>query len=404
MSLVPAFVVRVHYVGKKGEAAKDDLDLTGRCMSFAFEDSARLADKVTVAFDNHDLAAFDDPRSRIGNDLEVSWGYSGQQTPIRRMKLTGLRGFTELQLEATGEIIKLDKKTGARTWHNKTRSQVVEELAKEWGFGTNAEIADTAIQFPTITQRGTETVAQFIARLAKAEDFEFYSRESGLHFHPRRYDRAPVAELAWYGGPHAGRVKQIDYSEDHKARTGKRALKGRDPLAKTPVKADGSNAETKRDGLAPVFSLMTEDARTGKLGFTAAAQDRTEPTTATTQKQAARQASAGFGAATKRAITMRVVLVGDPTIEARSIVRMTNVSSRLSGNWFVERALHRIDGSGYTTELELSRDGHAGYGIRGAKGDEKAKANVNDKAAKESKPLIAVEDARTGKVTFKPAE
>jgi hypothetical protein len=51
--------------------------------------------------------------------------------------------------------------------------------------------------------------------------------------------------------------------------------------------------------------------------------------------------------------SMKIVMVGDPNITAREIVRVTNSFLSVDSNWYIYTAQHQFSEGGYTTALEL---------------------------------------------------
>lgn len=51
-----------------------------------------------------------------------------------------------------------------------------------------------------------------------------------------------------------------------------------------------------------------------------------------------------------------VVIEGNPSIKADSVIEIKGVSDIHSGSWYVEKATHSITKSGYATTLELAKN------------------------------------------------
>ena len=77
-------------------------------------------------------------------------------------------------------------------------------------------------------------------------------------------------------------------------------------------------------------------------------------------------------------MTADLVVEGNPFLFPNKMITMSNVAKRHSGNWFVSKVTHNIDGSGnYTTTLGLKKNG-------GKVGEEKSKNPVNKKIGKDA--------------------
>ena len=355
----PLFVVKV---APEGEDAQR-LDLSDRVLSFEYEDSDEKADRLTLTLDNHDLAAFDEPWTRKGNLLEVAWGYAGNLTPPRQVVIEKVTGFQVLAVEGHGRSMLLHRVVKTRTFENKTRSEVVRQVATKNGYdASHQQIDDTDERIPVLSQ-ARETDAQFLARLARKEGFHFYVDFDGLHWHQRRLGQAPIKTLRWYSDPNAGEGLSIHVENDLSGKPGAVRLQGRDPLQKQDIDVQGSNAETKRDVLAPLVEII--DPETGKSHLEArAASEESAPTAAPTASLAKRQADAGYVNTQRTTVELTAAVVGDSDLLAKSVVEIQGISQRLSGKYFVKEARHRIDASGYTVTLRCLRDGHSEAGVQ----------------------------------------
>lgn len=70
------------------------------------------------------------------------------------------------------------------------------------------------------------------------------------------------------------------------------------------------------------------------------------------QAEAERLAKAKLRELNNRVVTGEVTLIGDPTIVAGTVVRMSGFGA-FDGNFVVEEARHSIGSSGYTTSLRV---------------------------------------------------
>ena len=198
----PVILVRVIPEGSHAQR----VDLSDRVVSLTYEDCESKADKLVLSVDNWDLRNFDSPTWKKGNLLEVSWGYVGHMSPIRRVVIQRVTGFQTLNVEAHGLAVLLHKVAKSRTFENLRRSDVARELANDYGYGLDRQdIEDTAVVLSCITQ-ARMTDAQLLRRLADREGFQFYIDFDGLHFHRRRLGQRPARVLRFYTPPEVGEV------------------------------------------------------------------------------------------------------------------------------------------------------------------------------------------------------
>ena len=385
----PTFFVKVAPEG----AGVEHVDLSERVLSFVYEDSEKKADKLVLSVDNWDLSNFDDPVWKKGNLLEVSWGYPGDMTPARQVVIQKVTGFQTLNVEGHAKSVLMNKVARCRTFENVRRSDVVKQLALENGYGADLQdVEDTEHVLPVVTQ-ARMTDAQLLRRLADREGFEFYVDFDGLHFHQRRLGQKPIRALRWYTAPEVGEVLSLNIENDVTAKPGAVSVRGRDPIAKTDIDQHGTNAETKRDSLAPVIELVdpeTGATRLERRNVSEAVHSTAEHSDGT----AKREADARYRKAQHSTVELKATVLGDPSLLAKTVVELQGISQRLSGKYYVKEAKHKIDGSGYTVELRCLRDGTGEVGGAPSKG----KPNPSTAADNDPGALRPVEvvDPQTG--------
>jgi len=240
------------------------------------------------------------------------------------------------------------------------------KIAEEYGLEANAEIEETGAVLPSITQLASETDAEFIADLARAEGFQFFIDSSGLHFHRKNYAQEPIAELVYYSGDGAGDFIDFHVEEDSKAKKGSVTAKGRDPATKKNLGEVGANETTEgRPTLGTNQSLYAGavDQTTGQITERLAAppaRAEVSPSSAKTQAAAKRDAVAGYLKTQHEALKLKITIVGNTKVSARRIVKVSNIGKRLSGPWYVDKCVNRPS-AGFVQHLECSRDTHNGY-------------------------------------------
>jgi phage protein D len=361
----PIFYVRVVPEGQKAER----LDESHRVLSFTFEDNDSKADKVTLVVENDDLRNFDDPVFRKGGLLEVSWGYEGNMAPARECVIQKVTGFRKLTVEGYAKSILMHKQVKSRSWRGLSRSQVVEQVAQEWGFdAAHRQIESTVVVHDAVTQ-ARQTDAQFLASLARREFFQFYVDHTGLHFHQRRFGDRPRRVLHWFSDPGQGDVIGEPVIEnDVTARPGKVTVKGRDPLRRKNISVAGSNSETSRTTLSPTVEVIDAPTETTTSVTRNLAAEDVRQTSAPTAAQAKREADGGYTGAQRLVVKLKAQIIGDPQLGAKQIVEWRGIGRRLSGNYYVRQVTSKVGESGFTQEIHCIRDGTAERELPAAKG------------------------------------
>ncbi len=357
-------------------------DLSLKVLSLEYEEDEKKVDKAVLTLDNSDLSYFDHVIFEKGTRLRLSWGYAGRMSPIRAVVVQKVTGALQLKVEAQGAGVLMNKVARTRTYENTTRSELVHALAKENGFGDSERfIEETTRMIPVQTQSGM-TDFQFLKRLAGLEGFEFFIDFDGLHWHPRRLGQKPVKEYQYYLPPLVGDILNFDIDNDVTAKPGAAKVAARDPLKKTDVTATGSDKTTPRSTLAAITDLFGSPPPDGKANQKATASAalpgevlEVDPRTGSTKtviktpdasgdvKNAAqvgdvkKQADATFKLAQQAVVKLKLDLVGDPHLVAKTVIKVSGLGQRLSGKYYISTLKHSVSAGGYKMEAATRTDG-----------------------------------------------
>lgn len=356
----PRFFIRILPDGVNGPAPRIT-DLSAKVTAFRYKDEERRADKLSITLDNYDLTLFDDPAFKRGMQLEVSWGYPGNMAPSRLCIVQRITGALSITIEALAESILLHRNGRTRTFDNVRRSDIVRQIAREGGYGDSVvDIEETPVVYPRIAQGGL-TDAQLLVRLARQEGFEFYVDQTGFHWHRRRVGAAPARVLRWFTDQFAGDVVTFNIDNDITARPGRVRRRGRDPLEGEDIdeSADDSN-DTERPVLSPIRIVVDPETRQSRTEVLVGSEE-VSPTSAPNATTARREAVGRFRRIQQTAIKMKMTIVGDPNMLAKSVVEVQGMATRLNTRYYVKSVEHSISGGGYLCELEMISDGDGGH-------------------------------------------
>jgi phage protein D len=348
--------VRITTLSSERAPSGEPLNLEGRIISFTYEDVERRADQVAIQLDNYNLDLFERGELVGGATLEVSWGYPGNMAPPRRVVVKKLKGFQTLTIEGQSTSVLMNREAKTRSWSNKSRSDVVKEVAAEYGYeGAFLHVEDSGEVLDTINQ-SAETDARFLRRLAAREEFEYFVDDAGLHWRSRDQASAPTHVLTWFSDPGRGDIISLNVESDLARRTGRVEVRGRDPLAKSTIEARASSATVERATLSDVLEVV--DPQTGESSLQERnATTSVHPTSAPTPRAAERESAARYRRAERETVKLTMQVVGDPTLRAKQVVEVRDISTLLSGKYYVTEARHVIASSGYVVDLKLTRDG-----------------------------------------------
>jgi phage protein D len=319
-----------------------------------YTDSLAKADKAVLTIDNYDLSNFDDPIWAHRNIVELTWGYPGNMSLVREMVITKVTGFTELKVEARAKSIILDAVKRSRTFQNKSRGDVVRIIAKEYGYTEDQLfIDDTGVKLPFITQARLSD-AQLIRRLAHQQGFDFYVDQDGFHWKERKLVQSPLRAFVWFTDQGRGDVLSIDIEKDVTKRPAKVSVVSRDPLdKKTTTSTATDTSDKEREGTASILLIKEADLRQGTLVYV---PETAGPST-TGPGNSEREAKAKYRAGQRGAVKMNLTAVGDPTMLAKSLVSVSGVGQRLTGNYHVNEVVHDVGPGKYTIKCKLASDG-----------------------------------------------
>lgn len=361
------------------------IDVSDNVLSLEFEDNERKVDTLRITVDNADLSYFDNPAFQRGRVLRFSFGYESELSPVRTAIIKKQTGGRTLTIEAKSLATAMDRVPRRRRFENMTRSQVARQVAQEYGFSAqNLQIEETEEEFETITQ-ANQTDAQFLRKLAHLQRFEFFVDFDGLHWHKRKVGQKPIRKFIYFTDPNLGSILDFSVDNDITRKPGRVRVKGRDPLEGEDLDVAADNdSETDRDVLQPklaAYGVIDEEAMSLDVhspyswsGLLAnarelAAHEVTVASNAQTEAEAKAEARGRFTKVQQTAVKMTLLIIGDPTLVAKSVIEIEGMGTRLSGKYYVKSAAHRLSRSGgYDTELKLITDGFGGPRRGGARG------------------------------------
>lgn len=380
------------------------VDVTDRVTSFEFDDDDQKADELKLTLDNFELDLFDDPNWKHGNGLIVAWGYAGNLCLPRTLVIQKITGAHVMQVTALSVSIAMNKIKQSKTFENMKRSAIIAAIATSNGFGPDAQfIDDSEVTIPH-THQARMTDAEFMAHLAAKEGFVFYVGPDGLHWERRKTTSAPTRTFTYYNDPSMGDI--IDFGVEHDVTTmpGLVESVGRDPLAKTTHREQGSNSATSRTDTAPVVY-----AAVSKVNGVVTVHPAT-PTAAASvvisnahnAQGAKREADGKYVRSQQAGSKLWVEAVGDQSIAAKQVIEVLGISKKFSGRYYVKNVKHKLSASGspYTMRMTIVSNGtHGSPGAAAVPTD----AHVNTKNPADPKQLNTHQvSKRTGEVTYKP--
>lgn len=331
--------------------------------SLKYKDDEKKADTVTFSVDNHDLSQFDNGIWENGTVLNISWGYAGNMSPVRKCVIKHVNGRNPLNIEAHVVAVVMDQVRLSRIFQDMTRSQVVKKIAEESGYAADRQfIQDTGVSFAFLTQTAL-TNAQFLKTLANKQGFQFFIDFDGLHWHERKTDQKPIRQYVWFSDPGRGDILDWGIEKDHKRKPTSCTFAGRDPLEKKDIEGKADNNSVPRVALGDMIEGV--DAKTGdSLGTRAmnTAHDERFPSSARSDEDATEHAHGRYKNARLSTNRLNLTVVGDPGLVGKAVIEVLNISRSLSGRYYVTEIEHDLNGKDYLTHFKCMRDA-SGSGV-----------------------------------------
>lgn len=310
-------------------------ELTPFLLAISFSDNldGKEGDSLEVTLEDTDARWWDRWYPTMGDRLALEIGYQGAPLyafgafRIDEIEIDMPPSTVRIKALAASPMLTLRTHTAAG-YEDTTLAGIVDTVAGRHGLTVVGEIEPIKVR--RVTQMHEDDLA-FLRRVGKEYGYAFNVRGDQLVFENLRAlrDKAAVAVLHPHDLSRASirdKIKGVPQG----ATVGYHSLKMK-KLVASGVDQEGNVVEK------PSADRLKLNTR------------------AESQEQAQVKAQAALDAANDEATTARVTLAGDPRLIAGVNVELTGFG-KLSGNYQIKGSRHELSrGSGYTTDLELSR-------------------------------------------------
>lgn len=372
--------------------------MQGRLLQFVFIDRDKKKDVAEFHLENRDQSLWDAPELRKGQKWQITWGWQTELAIPRRMVVQSLRQGNPLVVTLHDESTLMDKRPKHRTWHNATDSDVVAEIAAEYGYeGVLADIEPTIAVRRNITQSSSD--ARFVQRLARRNGCIWYVDATGLHFHQRRYGVAPSHAFSYPGGPGGERVMGDPRIEGRLSNIALIKVKARDPWTKQAVESEigvatDDAAGTLGDYIQQVISLGAEEELGDPDAPEGARQARVSRTLevnlgAATQDEVNAAAIQWYTETIRNKYRMEVTVLGDPTVGAKQVHYWRMATEAFSGLYYCKEAKTTIVPGRYDMELKYVKDALGKIALANVLPVPKPKNSADEPPSKEDLTKVA---------------
>ncbi len=358
-------------VQQPGQTKPEKLDLnfvlegqiSSRLRQFTYTDSENAADKASLTLWNRDLRFPDDPAFDRGNLLVIAWGYPGLLSEQRQLVVDDWTPGFEFKVEAKATSVLMNRFKRTDLWTGLTWKQIVERIAERNGYGAAVRTIDDTGPAPAEIPQNGMSDAAFVKWIAKKLGYQFWIDQRGFFFGQRKLDQA--SRRTFTLGVE-GLDGLLDFPAYEKAPAGNPAkvkLQGIDLQTKKPYEVTGDNASTKgRSGLATILELIDPKTGEASLRERAGAPEAVAATAAQTKAEAQKQADGLFKLAQTTPKKCKAMAYGDPRLSAKSVITLTGLGTRLSGNYYTTEVVHTIQAGEYKMTMSCQRDGTSGSG------------------------------------------
>lgn len=293
------------------------------------------------------------PHIKFGTEVAISMGYvDGQDKQfLIRGPITEIStnfpdgGSPELSVTGYDHAFPLTIGQNSNTWSRQTDSGVAQAIASVNGLGFMIET--TKEKRPQIEQN-QESDWAFLKKLADRNSYEIYvDEDKRLHFALPKVSSEPVVELSYGEGllsfkPEANLAGQISKVEVY----------GWDRAGKEQIVGTATTGEELGlNGTSPgqyLLNLVQDPKKRPTLRLR-------QPVF--TKSEADQRAKAALNENSKKFLTGEGESIGLPQIRPDNRIMLTNLGSPFSMPYYIRKAVHKIDSSGYRTRFTIEEPG-----------------------------------------------
>jgi len=277
-----------------------------------------------------------------GKPLEVHMGYTDRLEPLFFGYITAVNvnfppgGAPEVRVTGMDLTFKMMRGRDVKTFANRKISDVVKEIGME--HGATSFVVDPTDKTIPVLQSSPENDYQFLRDLAQSINYEFFVVGKTLYFRKKNENKTPVLTLAW--GKHLARFSVEQNLSEQVTEVKVRGWDAKNQkvieASSSQVNKIGTNSRTGADllktmGKFPEYLYIhTDDPQDAK-----------------------KKADAVMNERAMKLVTGEAECIGLPEIRAGRYIRLEGLGKRLDQPYYISRARHTIDSSGYTTEFTV---------------------------------------------------
>lgn len=276
----------------------------------------------------------------LGKELEVHLGYVDKMHPVFYGHITAVKvtateeGFPEIEVTGMDVSFKLMRGRTVKAFFNKKISDIVREIAQSHGL--TPDVDQTAFTIPMLLRK-PQSDYQFLQDLAQWVNYDFFIVGKKLYFREKNKDKDPFITLEF-----GKNLIRVEIEQNLAEQVTQVRVRGWD--AKEQSAIDVSSSTVNKIGSNP---------RTGADVLRSLGGNYEEVLHANVQdmREAQKMAEAAMNARALRLVTGEGVCLGIPEIRAGRYIQLKGLGKRLNQPYYIIRAVHEFDVSGYTTSF-----------------------------------------------------
>ena len=342
----PGFKMAINGTELKPEVAYSILNLKieqelNKTNSFSFE--------VQDEFNAGRFTWLETDLFHIANTVSISIGYTHHLVKFLEGKIKSVNGSFNTGCAPTFTVEGMDKAydfliTPSETavFKEKHDSDTVREIARLADL--KSEVDATSAVVGVKTKAGGKSYLEFLQRLAKDNNYEFYLGGRRIHFRKRKYD-APVATLTW-----GKDLIRFEPQLNTTSAITEVIVRGWDASAKKPIVGHAkAGSETVQEGGKRTSSQVAQSL------FGDVVKVITDQPVHS-QDQATKLAQSELENASNNLLQATVDIVGMPQLTPGRCVKIDGFGALFSGKYYIIKATHSLSADGYRTTLTTQRN------------------------------------------------
>jgi len=279
----------------------------------------------------------------LGNTIEVELGYVDKLTTVFSGYITAVNytfpreGTPSVVITGMDSSIKLMRGQKIETWTKKKISDIAKQIAGEHSL--TPEVDDTGTQIPMLA-RGHQSDFEFLQNMAVALNYEFFIVGKKMYFRKRFKSKTPVITLTYMKN-----LNEFSIEHNLSEQVSKVEVHGWDAKQQKEIK--GSSAEVdKSNGHSKTGANLL--ATMGGSNFIEHIYANVD-----SPQEANDLAKAIMNGRALRLVSGEGEVVGLPELRAGVFVKLDGIGKNLNEAYYVSRATHIFDGSGYITQFQV---------------------------------------------------